>query len=88
MVYNYQLVWLVSATPRRAGMVSGVFLVGYGALRFTTEFFRSPDSHIGFIAFEWLTMGQLLSLPMLIAGMVFIWWSRGQDLPESRPRAT
>ena len=84
----FVLVWLVSATPRRAGMVSGVFLVGYGALRFTTEFFRSPDSHIGFIAFEWLTMGQLLSLPMLIAGMVFIWWSREQDLPEARPRAT
>ena len=82
------IVWWVSAKPRRAGFVSGVFLAGYGFFRMLTENFRAPDAHIGFVAFEWLTMGQILSLPMLIAGMVFIWWSREQDLPESRPRAT
>ena len=45
--------------------VSAVFMFCYGSLRFITEFFRTPDSHLGFIAFDLLTMGQLLSLPMI-----------------------
>jgi phosphatidylglycerol:prolipoprotein diacylglycerol transferase len=56
-------------------MVSGVFLIGYSTFRMTTELFRSPDAHIGFIAFDWLTMGQLLSLPMVAFGIFLIWWS-------------
>jgi phosphatidylglycerol:prolipoprotein diacylglycerol transferase len=56
--------------------VSGVFLIGYGTLRFCTEFFRQPDSHLGFVAFEWLTMGQVLSLPMVIIGMIFVFYAR------------
>ena len=72
----FVMVWWVSAKPRPAGFVSGVFLSGYGAFRLLTENFRSPDSHIGFIAFEWLTMGQILSLPMLIAGILLMVWAR------------
>jgi phosphatidylglycerol:prolipoprotein diacylglycerol transferase len=53
--------------------VSGVFMICYGGFRFTTEFFRTPDAHLGFIAFDWLTMGQLLSLPMIIVG-VFLFY--------------
>ena len=53
--------------------VSGVFMMGYGSLRFCTEFFRTPDAHLGFIAFDWLTMGQLLSLPMILVGVVIYW---------------
>ena len=68
----FAVVWLVSSRPRPSGMVSGVFLIGYGVLRFGTEFFRQPDSHLGFIALDWLTMGQLLSLPMVIVGIIFI----------------
>ena len=49
-----------------------MFLATYGALRFSTEFFRQPDSHLGFLAFDWLTMGQLLSLPMVIVGMLIV----------------
>jgi phosphatidylglycerol:prolipoprotein diacylglycerol transferase len=45
-----------------------LFGVCYGAFRFIVEFARQPDADIGFIAFEWLTMGQLLSLPMIIIG--------------------
>ena len=70
----FVVVWLVSAVPRRVGVVSGVFLIGYGALRFCTEFFREPDAGIGFIAFDWLSMGQLLSIPMLFVGMLFLYW--------------
>lgn len=68
----FALVWLVSSRPRPTGFTSGLFLAGYGALRFTTEFFRQPDVHLGFIAFDWMTMGQLLSLPMFIVGILIM----------------
>jgi phosphatidylglycerol:prolipoprotein diacylglycerol transferase len=68
----FAVVWLVAAKPKPVGLVSGVFLATYGALRFSTEFFRQPDSHLGFLAFDWLTMGQLLSLPMVIVGILIV----------------
>jgi phosphatidylglycerol:prolipoprotein diacylglycerol transferase len=46
-----------------------VFLLGYGVLRFSAEFFREPDAHIGFDALGWMTRGQLLSLPMMLLGL-------------------
>ena len=52
----------------RPGLVSGMFLAGYGAARTFVELFRMPDAHIGFLA-SGLTMGQLLSLPMIVAGL-------------------
>ena len=55
--------------------VSGLFLIGYGSFRFLVEFARQPDSHLGYIAFDWLTMGQLLSLPMVAIGAVFMFWA-------------
>ncbi len=79
------LVWWVSSKPRPAGMVAGTFLLGYSAFRMTTELFRSPDAHLGFIAFDWLTMGQLLSLPMFIAGILLLVWSRRQTQPAAAP---
>jgi phosphatidylglycerol---prolipoprotein diacylglyceryl transferase len=72
----FAIVWLYSAKPRRAGTVSGVFLMAYGALRFTTEWFRQPDAQLGFIAMNWLTMGQLLSLPMIAVGIVLYVYAR------------
>ena len=47
-------------------------MVGYGSFRFLVEFFRQPDGHIGFDAFGWLTRGQILSLPMIVAGVALI----------------
>jgi phosphatidylglycerol---prolipoprotein diacylglyceryl transferase len=64
----FVIVWVYSARPRRRMAVSGVFLLAYGALRFAGELTRQPDSFLGFVAFDWMTMGQLLSLPMLLAG--------------------
>jgi len=52
--------------------VSGVFLLGSGLFRFLVEFVRLPDAQIGYLAFGWLTMGQLLTLPMLAAGVVLL----------------
>ncbi len=72
----FALVWWFSSKPRPLGAVSGVFLVGYGTLRFTTEFFRMPDPQLGFVAMHWLTMGQLLSLPMIFAGILLVLFGR------------
>ena len=52
----------------RTGLLSGLFLIGYGLARVVVEFFREPDAHLGFL-FAGATMGQLLSLPMVLAGL-------------------
>lgn len=62
--------------------VSAVFMFCYGSFRFITEFFRIPDAHMGFIAFDWLTMGQLLSLPMIAFGMVVYWLAMKNRKPS------
>jgi phosphatidylglycerol---prolipoprotein diacylglyceryl transferase len=67
----FVILWWFSAKPRPRMAVGTLFLIGYGAFRFLVEFVRQPDAHMGdggFIAFGWLTMGHLLSLPMVIVG--------------------
>ena len=64
-----------SRRERPVWAVSALFLLGYGALRFTAEFFREPDAHIGFDALGWLTRGQLLCIPMLIVGAILFYWA-------------
>ena len=66
------VLWWFSAKPRPRMAVSGLFLVLYGVFRSFVEFFREPDAHLGFLAFDWLTMGQVLSLPMILLGLVFL----------------
>ena len=66
----FLILWWYSSRPRPVMAVSGVFMIGYGSFRFATEFFRTPDAHLGFIAFDWIMMGQLLSLPMVVVGVV------------------
>lgn len=65
------ILWVYSSKPRALGRVSGLFLIGYGCFRFAIEFVRLPDSQLGYLAFGWLTMGQILCLPMLAVGA---WW--------------
>ncbi len=60
------LYWL---RPRPAGSIASLFLIGYGAARVTVEFFREPDAHIGFLAGDWITMGHVLSVPMVVVGV-------------------
>jgi phosphatidylglycerol:prolipoprotein diacylglycerol transferase len=74
-VVLFLIVWLFSARQRPVGAVSGVFLVSYGVLRTITELFREPDVHIGLIA-QSVTMGQILSLPMIAIGILLILRSR------------
>jgi phosphatidylglycerol---prolipoprotein diacylglyceryl transferase len=68
----FAALWLFTRKPRPLMAVSGFFLTGYGSLRVLSEFFREPDQHMGFIAFGWITAGQLLSLPMVIIGGAFL----------------
>ena len=68
-VILFVIVWMYSKRPRATGAISGVFLLSYGVFRFFTEFFREPDAHLGAVALDWVTMGQLLSLPMVLFGV-------------------
>jgi phosphatidylglycerol:prolipoprotein diacylglycerol transferase len=71
----FVILWLYSSRPRPTGAVSGAFLVGYGAFRFVAEYFREPDDFLGLLALN-LSMGQWLSLPMILAGVGLLTWAR------------
>ncbi|WP_137936022.1 prolipoprotein diacylglyceryl transferase [Chitinivorax sp. B] len=74
----FLILWAFSAKPRPSAQVSAVFLIGYGSFRFISEFAREPDSFLGLLAMQ-LSMGQWLSLPMIIAGIgLFVWAGRKQ----------
>lgn len=78
-VVLFIILWLFSRKKRPRGAVSALFLMGYGAFRFLVEFFRVPDIQRGYLAFGWLTEGQLLSFPMIVIGLIlFIWAYRGK----------
>ncbi len=68
----FVVVWLFSAKPRPTMAVSGVFALAYGIFRFLVEFVRQPDPQLGYLAFGWLTMGQVLSLPLIAVGAVLL----------------
>jgi len=81
-VVMFLLLWWFSRRPRPRYAVSGMFALLYGIFRFAVEFLREPDAHIGFIAFDWLTMGMLLSVPLILVGMVLLLLShRSPTLP-------
>lgn len=71
----FVLLWLYSRKPRPMMAVSGLFLLGYGLSRFAVEFVRLPDEHIGYLVGDWLTMGHVLTLPMIVAGIGFMLWA-------------
>jgi phosphatidylglycerol---prolipoprotein diacylglyceryl transferase len=72
----FAALWWFSRSPRPRYAVSGLFAVLYGMFRFAVEFVREPDAQLGYIAFGWLTMGQLLSLPLILFGLFLLWRSR------------
>jgi phosphatidylglycerol:prolipoprotein diacylglycerol transferase len=73
-VLLFVILWVFSAKPRPVGAVSGAFLLGYGVLRFTAEFFREPDDFLGLLALG-LSMGQWLSMPMIVLGLGMLVWA-------------
>ena len=64
----FAILWWYSAKPRPYRAVSGMFLLFYGVFRFFVEFYRVPDAHLDYLALGWVTMGQILSVPMIIFG--------------------
>lgn len=78
----FVLLWLYSAQPRKVGSVAGLFLVGYGIFRFLVEFVREPDDHIRYIAFNWLTIGQIYCIPMIIFGLYLLLRSAPNKLSD------
>ena len=67
---------LISRLNKVRGVVSSSFLIFYGLIRFIIEFYRQPDAHIGYIAFDSLSMGQILCLPMILIGIIMFIYSR------------
>ena len=79
-VVFFLILWFYSARTRPRWAVAGLFLLGYGCFRLAVEFVREPDAQLGFLAFGWVTMGQLLSLPMILCGaLLFLWANRRDD---------
>ncbi|MEC4176643.1 prolipoprotein diacylglyceryl transferase [Adlercreutzia sp. R21] len=72
--------------PRPRGTFVGTFLVLYGVFRFLIEFVREPDVQLGYLWGGWLTMGQVLSAPLIIAGIAVLLWSVRAKLPQEGPR--
>lgn len=71
----FVILWLFTRKPRPTASVSGLFLVGYGTFRVVAEFVREPDAQLGYLAFGWLTMGQVLSVPMILFGIGLMIWA-------------
>lgn len=74
----FLILFFYSKKTRPRYAVSGMFALFYGIFRFAIEFIREPDLQIGFIAWNWLTMGQLLTLPLILLGVGLLYLSRKQ----------
>lgn len=71
-VLLFLILWFYSSKQRPLMAVSGLFLLAYGLFRFSIEFVRMPDAHIGYLAGGWLTTGMLLTAPMIVIGILFM----------------
>jgi phosphatidylglycerol:prolipoprotein diacylglycerol transferase len=66
------ILWLFTRKQRPVMATSGLFALCYGLFRFSVEFVRMPDAHLGYLYFEWMTMGQILSLPLIMVGIALL----------------
>jgi phosphatidylglycerol:prolipoprotein diacylglycerol transferase len=74
-VVLFMILFWYARKNRPNGAISGMFLIWYGIFRTLVEFFREPDLDKGFIAFGWVTEGQLLSLPMIFIGLFIVYYA-------------
>ncbi len=77
------MLWFASARPRPRATISALFLLGYGSFRFIAEYAREPDNFLGLLTFN-MSMGQWLSLPMVVIGAALLLWSRRQPVTSGR----
>ncbi|MEQ4574306.1 MAG: prolipoprotein diacylglyceryl transferase [Gammaproteobacteria bacterium] len=82
----FAAIWLFSLKPRARYAVSGLFALLYGVFRFMVEFVRMPDNGV-YVAFGWLTRGQILSLPLIAVGLFLLWLSRRAPVLQPVPAA-
>lgn len=83
----FLIIWLYSAKPKPTGAVSGIFMIGYGLLRSIAEFFREPEDGFMGISTWGISMGQWLSLPMILAGVLLLVWAyRQPTVPHVKQR--
>ncbi|NRB38174.1 MAG: prolipoprotein diacylglyceryl transferase [Pseudomonadales bacterium] len=78
----FLIIYWFARKPRPQWATGALFIIGYGFFRFLVEFVRQPDSHIGFDLFDWMSRGQILSLPMILIGVIVMAWAyrRGEPL--------
>ena len=79
-VLLFLVLWTYSSKPRETGTVSALFLIGYGGFRFIAEFTRQPDANLGILSFG-LSMGQWLSLPMILVGLAMYFYHQRKGQP-------
>ena len=80
----FSVIWVFSMKPRPRYAVAGLFALMYGIFRFLVEFVRMPDNGV-YLAFDWFTRGQLLSLPLIAAGLALLWLSRRSPVLQPVP---
>lgn len=78
-VVLFGILWWFARKPRPTMAISGVFALFYGLFRVWVEFYRLPDAHIGYLAFGWLTMGMLLSAPLIVVGIILLYLSYNRN---------
>lgn len=71
----FVVLWIYTSKPRPTMAATGLAVMLYGCFRFFIEFFRVPDAHLGYLALDWLTMGQILSTPMIIIGGLLMYFA-------------
>ncbi|WP_226470376.1 prolipoprotein diacylglyceryl transferase [Luteimonas panaciterrae] len=86
-VAMFVILWWYSSRPRPRYAISGLFALLYGVFRFAVEFVRLPDENLGYLAFGWLTMGQLLSVPLILIGLFWLWKSHRAPTLQPQPPA-
>jgi phosphatidylglycerol---prolipoprotein diacylglyceryl transferase len=84
----FTILWVFTSRRRPRYAATGLFLICYAVARIAVEFVREPDVGIGYLAFGWLTMGQVLSLPMLLIGLLTLWAAYHYRIPSGNLRAT
>ena len=77
-VLMFFLIWFLSNKVKTKGMLSGIFLITYGTFRYLVEFFREPDAHLGLFMSQ--SYGQVLSIPMIIFGMLILFFAKRHHL--------
>ena len=75
----FVILWFYSNKPKPVMATTGLAVCLYGCFRFFVEFYRMPDAKLGYLALDWVTMGQILSTPMIIIGAALVYWAYKKD---------